>query len=144
MNCFARYLRPATAAAMLAMSLAGCGVQESIKNADAEVARFHSALDAGQWQSLYAAADPDMRKATTAVQFNQMLSAVHRKLGKVRESKQVGWNANASTDGSFITVTMQTTFERGSGTEQFVYRKGSGDRLLLVGYNIQSREMMLN
>ncbi|MEJ2409405.1 MAG: hypothetical protein P8Y58_08945, partial [Novosphingobium sp.] len=68
----------------------------------------------------------------------------HRKLGKVRDSKQVGWNANATTGGTFLTITMQTTFENGTGTEQFVYRKGDEGKLTLMGYNIQSQDMMLN
>ncbi|WP_255406131.1 DUF4019 domain-containing protein [Novosphingobium sp. CF614] len=124
--------------------LAGCGVQESFKEASVEVDRFHAALDAGQWQRLWAQADPELRKATGAEQFGQLLEAVHRKLGKVKSSEQTGWNANATTGGTFLTLTMQTRFEKGSGAEQFVYRKGEGNKLTLVGYNIESREMMLN
>lgn len=140
MNRFARYLMPFAAVAMLA----GCGMKESVENAELEVGKFHRMLDAGNWRKLWAGADPDLRKATSREQFGKLLEAVHRKLGPVKESKQVGWNANSGTGGTFVTVTMRTTFEKGTGAEQFVYRKRGEGQLKLVGYNIQSREMMLN
>lgn len=140
MNDFARYLLPFAAAA----TLAACNVQQSVDDAVAEVGAFHADLDAGNFDAIWRDAAPEMRKAAEKQQLVALLAAVQRKLGKVRESKQVGWNANATTGGSFVTVTMQTAFEKGSGTEQFVYRKGEGDRLALVGYTIQSQEMMLN
>ncbi|KPH60486.1 MAG: DUF4019 domain-containing protein [Novosphingobium sp.] len=140
MNRLGRYLMPFAAAAMLG----GCGVKESFKDAEIEVGKFHQALDAGQWQQIWTKADPQLRETTQRPQFEKFLDAVHRKLGKVREAKQVGWNANATTGGSFVTLTYQTTFEHGSGVEQFVYRKGDGGGMTLVGYNIDSQDMMLN
>ena len=140
MNRLGRYLMPFAAAAMLT----GCGMKESFADAQMEVARFHRALDAGRSQDIWKAADPDFRKATQPAQFGMLIDAVHRKLGKVRQSKQVGWNTNATTGGTFVSLTMQTTFEHGSGVEQFVYRKGDGGHMALVGYNIQSQDMMMN
>jgi len=140
MNGLARYLMPFAAAAMLA----GCGMKESFADAGLEVAKFHRALDAGRTQEIWNDADPQLRSATQQAQFAKLIDAVHRKLGKVRSSKQVGWNANATTGGTFVTLTMETVFEHGSGVEQFVYRKGDGGRMALVGYNIQSQDMMLD
>ncbi|GGC15120.1 hypothetical protein GCM10011494_37440 [Novosphingobium endophyticum] len=140
MHRFARYLIPFAAAAMLA----GCGARESVKDAEVEIGRFHAALDAGDWQKLWAAADPDLREAASREQFGKLLEAVRRKLGAVNKSRQVGWNANSGTGGTFVTVTMQTTFENGTGTEEFVYRKRDERKLALVGYHIQSQDMMLN
>lgn len=85
-----------------------------------------------------------MRQTTKQADFQKMLKAVHRKLGNVEGSKQVGWNANTGTSGSSVTVTTETTFERGSGTEQFVFEKGADQPLKLAGYTINSQEMMLN
>lgn len=140
MNRIGRYLMAFAAAAMLA----GCGMKESFADAGLEVAKFHRALDAGRAQEIWKNADPDFRKATQQAQFSMLIDAVHRKLGKVRASKQVGWNANATTGGTFVSLTMQTTFEHGSGVEQFVYRKADGGHMALVGYNIQSQDMMMN
>ncbi|AXB77184.1 DUF4019 domain-containing protein [Novosphingobium sp. P6W] len=140
MNRLARFILPLTAAAMLA----GCNVQASIREAEVEIGRFHQSLDAGNTQAVWVGADPDLRKATSRDQFGKLLDAVHRKLGKVKSSQQIGWNANATTGGSFVTVSTETTFERGTGTEQFVFRKGEADKLTLVGYDIQSQDMMMN
>lgn len=140
MNRVSRFLVVFAALAMVA----GCSMQQSFKDADAKVAQFHSARDRGQWQTIWTDADPQMRESTSHAQFDKLMSAVHRKLGKVRETKQTGWNANATTGGTFATLTYQTTFERGSGVEQFVYRKGDAGRLTLVSYTIQSQDMMLD
>lgn len=140
MNRFARYLLSLTAAAMLA----GCGIKESYEQTGAEVAQFHKALDSENYEVIWKTASPGMRKASSQEQLTKLLEAVHRKLGKVKESKQVGWNSNTTTEGSFVTVTMQTTFERGAGTEAITFIKGDDDRLSLVGYNIQSQDMMVN
>jgi hypothetical protein len=140
MNRSLRYLAPIVAVAMLG----GCGLKEKFKDADAEVARFHAALDAERWQWIWDMTGPSLRETTKQADFQKILQAVHRKLGKVKASKQVGWNANASTSGSTLTVTTQTTFERGSGTEEFVFAKDADQPLKLAGYHINSQEMMLN
>ncbi|MBB4856883.1 hypothetical protein HNO88_000180 [Novosphingobium chloroacetimidivorans] len=140
MNRIARYLVPVAGVAMLA----GCGVKQGFEDASADVARFHQALDRGDVQRLWDEADPQFRKATPRAQFDRLVAAIRTKLGKVKASKQVGWNANASTSGTFLTVTAQTTFERGTGTEEFVFAKHAGQRPRLAGYDIQSQDMMLD
>jgi len=140
MNRLGRYLMPFAAAAMLA----GCGVKESFKDAEVEVGKFHQALDAGDLPAIWQQADPALRQGAQRSQLEKVLAAVHRKLGKVKEAKQVGWNANATTGGTFVTLTYQTVFEHGSGVEQFVYRKGDEGKVSLTGYDIQSQDMMLN
>ncbi len=140
LNRIGRLLVPFAAAAMLA----GCGVKESFKDAEVEVGKFHQALDAGELRAIWKQADPALRQGAQRAALEKVLDAVHRKLGKVKQTKQVGWNANATTEGTFVTLTYQTTFERGSGAEQFVYRKGDGGKIALTGYNIESQDMMLN
>jgi hypothetical protein len=135
-----RYLMPFAAAAMLA----GCAIKESAEDASLQVGKFHAALDAGQWQSVWTGADPALRESSDKATFGKLLEAIHRKLGDVKESKQVGVNVNAGTGGTFVTVTMQTTFAKGAGTEEFVYRKRGEKDLTLVRYNIASQDMMLN
>jgi hypothetical protein len=107
------------------------------------VGKFHRALDAGDLRAIWRQADPALRQGAQRAELEKVLDAVHRKLGRVEQARQVGWNANATTDGSFVTLTYQTAFERGSGLEQFVYRKGDGGRIALTGYSIESQDMML-
>lgn len=140
MNRNARYLALLIAVAMLA----GCGLKQGFEDASREVARFHQALDRGEVQRLWDEADPQFRNATQRAQFDRLIAAVRTKLGKVKASKQIGWNANSSTSGSYLTVTMETTFQRGAGTEEFVFTKHADQRPRLAGYNIQSQNMMLN
>lgn len=140
MNQVTRYLVAIVAVAMLT----GCGLRESFKDVSAETGRFHAALNAGRWEPVWKAADPQLRQATSRDQFARLFAAVHRKLGRVQSAKEVGWNANADTGGTFLTVTMETRFERGAGTERFVYRKIADHRLALAAYNIESQDMMLN
>lgn len=140
MNRLARLLVPFVAAAMLT----GCDMKQSFERADGEIAAFHRDLAAGRYARIWTKADPELHKAGSQADFEKLLKAVHDKLGVVKQTKQVGWNANATTGGTYLTATMQTTFEKGGGLEQFTYRKGKDDVLTLVGYNINSRDMMLN
>jgi hypothetical protein len=84
-----------------------------------------------------------MRKVTTVADMKKVFAAVHRKLGKVVKTRQVGWRNNVSTGGNFVSVQMDTKFEKDSGSEEFVYRQ-VGKELKLAGYQINSAEMMLN
>ena len=140
MNTLGRYLMSFAAAAMLA----GCGVKESFKDAEAEVGKFHQALDAGNMRAIWQQAEPELRQGAKRDQLENVLGVVQRKLGKVKEARQVGWNANATTGGTFVTLTYETRFEHGSGVEQFVYRKGEDGKVALTGHDIQSQDMMLN
>ncbi|MCJ1959539.1 DUF4019 domain-containing protein [Novosphingobium mangrovi (ex Hu et al. 2023)] len=140
MNRIARLLVPFAAAAMLG----GCGIKESFEKADAVIARFHGDLDAANYTRIWTRADPELRSASDKAAFEKLLGAVHTKLGAVKETKQVGWNTNASTSGTYLTATYQTTFEKGTGTERFTYRKGDEDAVTLVNYAIDSQDMMLN
>lgn len=123
--------------------LAGCGVKQSVTDAEAQISTFHADLSSGRFDDIWTETSQDLRQATSKDDFLNLMKAIHKKLGPVKKSENVGWNANATTGGTFITVQMETEFARGSGTEQFVYRK-SGEQLELSGYNINSRDMLLN
>lgn len=84
-----------------------------------------------------------MKQATSKAELGKFLAAVHRKLGKVKASKQTGWRSNSTTDGAFTQLAMATTFERGTGQESFTFRTVAGHPTL-VGYNLNSNDMMLN
>jgi hypothetical protein len=99
-------------------------------------------LDAGQSEAIYEASAPEMKASTPKAGFIRFLDAVHRKLGGVKEAKQVGWGVNYNTGGGTVTLNYQTRFASGSGTEQFVYRTGSAPSLL--GYHISSTDLIVN
>jgi len=140
MSAFARYLLPILAAA----TLAGCGLKETYKVTGAEAAKFHAEMDAGQYEKIWAEAAPDFRKSGDKQSFLALMEAIGKKLGKVKETKQTGWNVNTNNGVTSATMTYDTTFERGKGTETFVYVWVKDDKLRLLGYNIKSTDMMLN
>lgn len=125
----------ATVLAATALALSGCSGPSSVQDARAKVDHFHQRLDAGDIEAIWKDSGPEIQ-GTDKQAFARFLGAIRDQLGKVRESKQVGWHAEASTSGSSAEVIMQTTFERGSRKESFVY-KGSGEQQKLAGYHIE-------
>ena len=102
---------------------------------------FHERLNAGEDQAIWTNAGEQLRKATSREDFVRLLGTVRKSLGPVEETSQTNVNMNTSPQGSFTTLQMETHFERGRGIETFVF-SGSGDSLRLVGYNINSPDMM--
>lgn len=123
--------------------LAACGTQESVEDAAIEIDRFHERLDEGQINAIWESAGEQLRDATPKAEFAQLMNAVRGKLGDTETSEQTGWRVNATTGGTFVIVGRETEFERGTGSETFTFVR-DGEQLLLVGYNINSKEMMIN
>ena len=132
------------AAIVLAVSLllvGACSGPESVQQARAKVDVFHRQLDKADYDAIWQGTSQDIQGTATRESFVQLLMAVHTRLGKVKETKQTGWRANVNTSGSFAEVTLQTTFERGTGEENFIYRHIDGG-LKLAGYHINSNDLM--
>lgn len=127
--------------ALIVALTGGCSAVKDEGAAQQAVVRFHQMLDAGQFDAIYDGSAPKMKVAATKATFVQLMDAIHRKLGVVKEAKQQGWNVNYMNGVGTITLSYQTQFASGSGAEQFVYR--TGDRPLLIGYNINSTDLMI-
>ena len=138
-------MKPTLSAMGLAIFLAlgACSAPASVAETAPKVAAFHQRLDAEDYAAIWSETSDDMRKATTQADMDKVFAAVHRKLGKVVSTNQVGWRNNMTTGGNFVSVQMNTKFEKGSGSEEFVYQQ-VGKELKLAGYHINSAEMMLN
>ena len=121
--------------------LAGCNPVQQAKDARAQVDVFHERLNAGEDQAIWTNAGEQLRKATSREDFVRLLGTVRKSLGPVEGTSQTNVKMNTSPQGSFTTLQMETHFERGRGVETFVF-SGSGDSLRLVGYNINSSDMM--
>ncbi|MBX3594019.1 hypothetical protein [Sphingomonas sp.] len=123
--------------------LAGCsGGSADIKAAQAAVTGFHAALNAERYQAIYAETAPQFRANTPQDRLVKLLAAIHRKLGDAGETRLQGWNVQYATGGSAVTLTYQTRYAKGVATEVFVYSTGTPPRL--IGYNINSPDMMMN
>lgn len=123
--------------------LAGCSVAANTSKAEAGIADFHTALDAGQFDAIYAGASPDMKTGSTPRTFDGLLAAVHRKLGAFKSGNAVTWNDSHTMNGEFVTISYAATYERGKAQENFAYRM-LGGRAELAGYHITSNALILS
>ena len=82
-----------------------------------------------------------MKSATSKQEFVKLLNAVHTKLGSFANGKAVSWNDNASTNGHYLTITYQSSYQKGTADETFIYNVG-GNRTALVGYHVNSNALI--
>jgi len=111
--------------------------------ADQGVKVFRELMQAEQYQQIYVTASDELRSAVSEGEMIKIMSAVNRKLGKVRTAEKAGWHVNVHTSGRFVTINFKTEFERGTGTEQFVFRISDG-KATLVRYNVNSSALLTN
>lgn len=123
--------------------LSACSMSKNMSLAEKEVPNFHAQLDAGQFKELYESAAEELKTTITKQDFIALLSAVNRKLGRVIKSEKTTWSVNYNTSGSFVSMTYNTTFTKGTGMEQFIFRLHDG-RALLVSYHINSNALIIN
>ncbi len=125
-------MRIATLAlAALLLATSACSGTPSVKNAEQEVATFHRRLDKGDFDAVWRESSEALTKNETKEKLVGMLSAIHQRFGKVKESKQNGWKVNYDNGVSTTQVNMQTTFEKGALEETFVFlNEDKGMKLL--------------
>jgi hypothetical protein len=119
-----------------------CGTQKDLAAADTAVARFHQLLDSQDYVTLYVQADQKFRDATKQDDFVALMTAVHKKLGRVGNAARKGFFVNYNTSGSQIRANYSTKFGEGDAEEQFVWSK-NGDNLTLLGYHINSNALII-
>jgi hypothetical protein len=130
--------------AILAIALtAGCSSGADISAANLAVAHFRELMEMQQFRQIYEASADEDKKATTEQQWTKFLTAIHDKLGSVKNAQSTGWNVNYRTTGIVIAISYKTEFEKGSGTETFSYAI-SGGTAVLLGYHINSTDPLTN
>ena len=113
------------------------------KLTEAGVSQFRSRLNTEQYHSIYAEVDDRFRQVTTEPDFVAVLEAFHRKLGTVRQSRQLNYLVGSHTgQGSEVTLVHHTEFENDKGREQFTWHISDGQPLL-VGYHINSNALVI-
>ena len=126
----------------ISLSLASCGWVKDTGQAKKKVEEFHTLFNNQQFQAIYDSADAGFKKASTEEEFRKLLEAIYKKLGKVTETKTVGFNANTNPMGTYVTLVQETKFEQGKGTESFrfiIRRRGAA----LLAYNINSNDLIM-
>ena len=117
--------------------ITGCGIQENLKRSDAAVFKFHSQLNAGAFDQIYADSSDALKESTTQKRFVDLLTAVHRKLGSVKSANRTKFFVNYDTSGNTVRLNFSTQFDVDSASEEFVFRTVGND-LRLSGYHINS------
>lgn len=112
------------------------------KAAEQSIADFHQMFNDGKLTEIYAASHSKMKNAAKEKEFVDFLDAVQRKLGKVTQTTNVNFNVRSMNLTTTIALTQSTTFEQGAGSETFTFEM-DGDKAVLIGYNINSKDLIL-
>jgi hypothetical protein len=127
----------------LVLFVSGCGgLTKGKPAAEAAIGRFHQQMNEGRFEEIWNEAHEKFRGASSKEKYLEFMSAIERKLGKVQSSKNAGWKVNTVNFTTVVLMNQSTTFEKGSGTETFTFEM-KGENALLVGYNIQSMDLII-
>jgi len=120
----------------------GCGGLIQGKAAsEAAIQRFHQTYNEGRPDDIWIEAHAKFRNATTKDKYDQLMSAIQRKLGVVTSSLNSTWKVNTQNFTTSVSMVQKTVFEKGEGTEVFTFEMDD-NRAVLVGYNIQSMDLV--
>jgi hypothetical protein len=116
--------------------LVGCG-GKSREAAQAATEKFRARVMVGEYAQIYAQAEPEFRASATEEQFEKLMKAVDRKLGRWQAAGEPAWRVNIGTGGRTVLLGYKSEFEKGSASEEFVWRV-KDPAPTLVGYHINS------
>ena len=114
-----------------------CTPNENKATAERAVLDFHQQLISGQYHDIYAASDPEFRKAMSESDAAALFTAVNTKLGHPRNSDLKNWRVDLLVNGTFVTLVYQTEFAQAGAQEEFVWHI-QDNRAILFRYNINS------
>jgi hypothetical protein len=124
-------------AAATALLLAACNPGAQMEDAREQIGKFQALYNAGDSAGFYREGGATLRKVAPAEQLEGMIALVSARLGKIKSSKQTGFNTAINNGNTTTTIVMQTLYERGEGTETYVFQ-GSGEDMELAGWNVNS------
>jgi hypothetical protein len=103
---------------------------------------MHKKMASRDWTGIYDGADQRYRDAVTREKSDAMFASIDRKLGVPLDCKQRGTNFSVTTIGTTIVSACKTQFAKdATGDETFTWAK-SGDQYKLLGYHINSNELI--
>ena len=114
----------------------GSGMRAGARLSDDAVRHFHSQLDSEAYGDILRDSDEAFQNSANYDEITKFLAGVHSKLGPSRGFTRTNLSVNATTNGTFITVTYQSAYDQGNAVETFTWRKaGSGLKLVRYGVN---------
>ncbi|MBN8815193.1 MAG: hypothetical protein J0J06_07075 [Sphingomonas sp.] len=122
-------------AAVAALALGGCSMGEDLSSGGTAVDVFHRQYDGAQFAAIDAAAGAEIK--ATPGGLAPILERIHARLGNVKSSNRTGFNDRVDNGDHRLELTYDTTFEKGAGDEEFVFRMTDG-KPVLIGYHVKS------
>lgn len=128
---------------VILLIFSGCSDLATAKPAaEAAVLKFHNKYNTGDFKSIFENADQDFKKGVSFDNFILFMKAVHSKLGKVKSTENQNWRVGNFNLKTFVSLQQKTEFEKGIAVESFNYRI-ENEKAILVGYNINSRDLII-
>jgi len=109
--------------------------------AEAATREFRVRMAAEAYGEIVRSATPALQKATTEIDFSNAMVAVRERLGVWQSSDEPTWKVFAGIRGQTVTLVYNSYFERGTATEEFVWRVQEG-RPALDGYHVKSARLV--
>jgi hypothetical protein len=128
-------------AALLLVTVAGCGFAKSKQIAAKSVETFHQQFNETRFSAIYSGSTTNFKASAPEAEFLKFIQAVRRKLGAFQSGTETGWRTNNTTNGTFVVLTYNSQFERGKATETFTFVI-SRETATLQGYNVNSPELI--
>jgi hypothetical protein len=130
---------------LLVPGLSGC-FGSSLKGFEQQALVFetamHQKMASGDLAGIYDGADQRYRDVVTRQKSDALYSSIARKLGAPLDCKQGNTNFMVATSGTTIVSVCTTKFSKdATGVETFTWLK-SGDHYKLLGYHINSNELI--
>jgi hypothetical protein len=139
-----RFLAIVLSLGVLASVISGCFVsmKGSGEQALSLATAFHQKMANGDLAGIYTDAHQRYRDAVTREKSDALFSSIARKLGAPLDCKVGNTNLRVATAGTTIVSVCQTKFAKdATGVETFTWMK-SDDRFRLLGYHINSEELI--
>jgi len=123
--------------------IAACNPMEQLGAAEEKIEAFQARYNDRDASVLYRMTGEDFRAATTREQMDGLVALFSGRLGRIESSERTGFNSQFKNGLNITTITMETQFEQGAGTETFVFH-GTGEDMELVGWTVNSPRLMLS
>ena len=91
-------------ALLATLLLVSCSSSADLVIVRSRIMHFHELMAEEQFGQIYAEASDELKKSTTEKQLTDVLSAINRKLGNVKEAKDSGWKVDFRTSGTVVTL----------------------------------------
>jgi hypothetical protein len=105
--------------------------------ADAASLEFRMRISRSAYDEIVRSAAPEFQAATTASDFAKTMESLKERLGAWQSSEEPAWKVLAGISAQTVTLVYNSHFERGTATEEFVWRVRQG-RSALAGYHVKS------